>query len=177
VLDGGIGYLRLPSMGSGRRFREGLDDSMRALAGTRGLIIDVRGNGGGSRKAARTLLPWVLRPDQSPGLVNVAAYRIPEGRPLPAPETLLADRFLFPADWSGWTGGERATVRRVAKRFEPGWSLPEDAFTPWYLSVVTKGDGKSYEAPVIILMDEGCFSASARRTSSSRASSDFPRSP
>ena len=64
-LDGGIGYLRVARMESDDEFLDGLRTAMGAFRDTQGLVIDVRGNGGGSRLALKTLLPYFIHSFQT----------------------------------------------------------------------------------------------------------------
>lgn len=54
ILKNSIGYLKIDGFG-GTRMEEVLDKAMQSLAGTNGLIIDVRENGGGDQSGNRVL--------------------------------------------------------------------------------------------------------------------------
>lgn len=159
-LDGDIGYLRIESMDSSAAFVRRLDEQMQAFADTRGLIIDVRGNGGGARTALLTLMPYFLPADAAPVVVNVAAYRLLPGQDSEVTE-YLSNRFLWPLAWEGWSEAEREAIESFAANFQPDWSLPE-GFTDWHYMLVapkTNPRAQPYEQPVVVLMDTGCFSA------------------
>jgi hypothetical protein len=162
LLDGGIGYLRLPEMRDDAGFLDGIDEAMTAFRGTRGLIVDVRGNGGGTRDALRRLLPYLLAPNDPPQVGNVAVV-LSRGDDGPAPKDgMLADRGMYPADWDGWTGPQRAAIARFAKTFKPSWKPSPGKFGPWHFLVLDRGDNVRafhYGAPVVVLIDGGCFSA------------------
>jgi len=79
TLDGNIGYLGIDEMGEGRFYLRALNQSMEQLKATDGLIIDVRGNTGGSRYVLRTLFPKFMTHRDGQRVVNVAAYRLHEG--------------------------------------------------------------------------------------------------
>jgi len=145
MLDEGIGYLRIGSMDSDGRFLAALDDAMEKFAKAPGIVIDVRGNGGGSRHALRTLLPRFLG---KPRVVN-AAKRRGGGD--------LYDRFCRPADWDGWTDAERAALAEFRKGFDPEWNPPRDAFSRWQYMIMSPKE--PYEGEVVVLMDGDCFSA------------------
>lgn len=53
-LDGDLGYLRLEQMRSDPEFLDAIDAAMHSFRGTKGLVVDVRGNGGGTRDALRS---------------------------------------------------------------------------------------------------------------------------
>jgi hypothetical protein len=161
LLDGNVGYLRLPSMRSEPEFLDGIDAAMQSFRGARALVVDVRGNGGGSRDALRRLFPYFLGPDDPPVVANVAAVLLSTcGRADPA--SLLADRGLHLADWQGWTDAQRAAITQFARGFAPEWQPPKGRFSPWHFLVLGRTDNPAafhYTGPVLLLIDAGCFSA------------------
>ncbi len=158
-LDSEIGYLPIASMESDAEFLRELTITMDSFRDTRGLIIDVRGNGGGSRDALRTLLPYFLAPDGDPHMVNVAAYRVRPGETLKIGDSYLENRNLFPLDASVWSNEERRLIQAAAETFQPDWSPKEEDFSPWHYFMIQPGAAYHYARPVVILMDAGCFSA------------------
>ncbi|HEX2749348.1 MAG TPA: S41 family peptidase, partial [Verrucomicrobiales bacterium] len=54
----GIGYLRIAQMSSGQRSRSPFDEWMQKFRDTKGLIIDVRGNTGGTKDILHALFPY-----------------------------------------------------------------------------------------------------------------------
>jgi len=162
VLEGDVGYLRIAEMDGEDRFLHELRRCVERLRETRGLIIDVRGNSGGSRDVLRSLLPYFMRADDAPRIANVAAYRLgPEEAP-DRPDGYLADRFLYPAAWSGWSEAERRAISEFAARFKPEWAPPAGEFSDWHYFVISRastGRVARYERPVIVLMDGDSFSA------------------
>jgi hypothetical protein len=162
TLPENIGLLRIPSMESEPEFLSWLNESMVKLAKTRGLVIDVRGNGGGSRAALRTLFPHFMKDGDPPRVINVAAYRLDDGENPATSEGWLEDRWLYPASWPGWSEAERTAIAKVAEKFRPDWTPPPGAFSAWHFMVLERPDSfasPAYDRPVIILMDSGCFSA------------------
>lgn len=162
VLDGKIGYLRIAKMKKSPDFLHQVHQAMQNFRATNGLIIDVRGNAGGSREVLRTLLPYFMRTDDAPRVVNVAAYRCRVGDDRDSPRGYLENRFLYPASWSNWSGRERKAIHELASDFQPEWDEPARSkqFSAWHYMVVSpKESGGQYEKPVVVLMDEACFSA------------------
>ena len=162
VLPGKIGYLRIASMDSGGRFRSWLEKSMERLRGTKGLVIDVRDNGGGSRESLTTLLPYFMAEKDDPVVVNVGAYRLHENDRADDPDGHLGNRALYPAHWKGWSAKERKAVKKVARRFRPDWTLPKGEFSDWHYMVISPERYPvpfHYDRPVVVLTDAGCFSA------------------
>jgi len=158
-LEDGVLYLRLETMALEDKDLEWLSDQLDRAAGLRGLLIDVRGNGGGSRDATRAVLERLVhRVEGGARVVNAARPRAWDER-TGAPDS-LSNRYLWPADWEGWSDRERAAIERFGKEFEPSWA-PGDGFGSWRYFVVSEPvEGvKRVEGPVVVLMDAGCFSA------------------
>lgn len=157
-----IGYLRITSMESSGDFTRRLDDWMSKFNGTRGLIIDVRGNSGGSQDAIQTMLPWLMKPGSPMKIINVAAYRLPLALPSPNGGGFLGfgGRDLYPATSAVWTADEARQVRAFLANWKPAWQLPAGKFSDWHVMAVKPGDAHGYyDKPVIVLQDGEDFSA------------------
>jgi hypothetical protein len=153
---GGVGYLRLAEMDD--ELVPELRARMREFATTGGLVVDVRGNGGGQRGLLLALAGYLLAPDAAPVVVNVAAYRASEAF---REDHLGGSRHLFRADDPRWSDAQRAAITECAARFTPEWPLPE-GFSAWHYLVLDRtghADEYHYSAPVVVLADAGCFSA------------------
>jgi Tol biopolymer transport system component len=157
LLDGNVGYLRLEQMDQAAvqeiaywmpRFRD-----------TRGLIIDVRGNGGGGREALRSLFPYLMTESDAPLVVNAARYRL---HPANDEDHLGGSRYMFREDWSEWSDPERAAIARFRETFTPQWSPPDAEFSPWHYLIMSRAmnpEAFFYSRPVVVLLDENSFSA------------------
>lgn len=153
---GGVGYLRLADMDD--ELVPELRARMHEFKATGGLVVDVRGNGGGQRGLLLALAAYLLAPDATPVVVNVAAYRASE---VFRDDHLGGSRHLFRADDPRWTEVQRAAIAECAARFTPEWPLPE-GFSAWHYLVLDRtghADEYHYTAPVVVLADAGCFSA------------------
>lgn len=160
MLDGNIGYLRLARMEGDAEFLDGLDAAMESFRNTKGLIIDVRGNGGGRRDPLRRLAPYFLPADGTPVVGNVAAFLLEDGKPA-APDA-LANRYLYRPDWDGFSDRERDVIGKLLRTFKPSWKLPAGKFSPLHFLVLDKKqnpDAFRYDQKVVVLIDRGCFSA------------------
>ena len=160
----GIGILRIAEMDSGEAFISSLNQAMMTYKETRGLIIDVRDNGGGTQDAIRTVLPWLMKPGDAPKVINVAAYRLPLVLPRPNPSGFLglSGRGLHPFTSKVWNDAERASITAFLKTWKPQWTLPAGKFSDWHfmaISPATNPAAMPYTKPVIVLHDAGCFSA------------------
>jgi hypothetical protein len=157
VLPGNIGYLRIhPWMSDEPAFLDALVRGMAVVRETQGMIMDVRGNGGGSRAPLRTIFPFFLAPDAPPQVLNVAAYRLGHRR------DVLDGRWLFSARWNGWSAAEKGAIASFAWSFVPAWQLPSGKFSDWNYFVIspsTQTHYYHYDRPLIILMDSANFSA------------------
>jgi len=158
VLAENIGYLPIKAMDGSDAYKRELMAAMASFRNTAGLIIDVRGNGGGSRRPLLTLAQYFLDKDQIV-VANVAYYR---GSKPYNPEGHLADRFLYPLTASVWSPRQRACLQEFQRQFKPTWNLPEGLFSPIHMMVLQGRENEDtyrYEADVVILMDGGCYSA------------------
>jgi Tol biopolymer transport system component len=157
LLDGNVGYLRIVSMNSAA-----VDDIrtwMPKFRDTRGLIVDVRNNGGGSRDALRALFPHIMAPGATPVVVSTAKYRL---HPDFAEDHMGGSRFMFRETWSGWTAADREAIARFKGSFKPEWTPPASEFSEWHYLVMSRElnpEAYHYTRPVVILMDQKCFSA------------------
>ncbi|MEO1525022.1 MAG: S41 family peptidase [Planctomycetota bacterium] len=157
ILDDEIGYLRLPSMD-----RDATDAIRRWLPKfqeTRGLIIDVRGNGGGIRTPLLELAGYLMNGDDPPRIANVGKYRLAEDRD---EDHLGGSRFMYRINSTRFGPRERSAIKEFMKGFEPQWNPPAEKFSDWHYLVLSKSKTDprdQYENPVVVLMDSGCFSA------------------
>ncbi len=159
-----IGYLRINQMSTEPEFLNSLNDSMGQFRDTRGLVIDVRSNGGGSQDAIRTLLPYFLEPTAPMRIINVAAYRLPVKLPQPCTEGYLglAGRGLYPVTSRTWSEAQRSQIAAHLSGFKSSWTLPPGKFSDWHvMGIAASGNPKAYfyTNQVVVLMDAGCFSA------------------
>ncbi|MDC3378767.1 S41 family peptidase [Planctomycetota bacterium] len=161
TLAGRVGYLRIASMEGDRAFLRDLEREFKRFRRAKALVIDVRGNGGGTRDALRLLFPYLMARDEAPAVVNVAAARIRAGADPDAPEGYLENRSLWPAASREWGDTEREAVEAFAAGFTPSWQPAAGDFSGWhYFAVQSAGRrGFHFDAPVVVLMDGYCFSA------------------
>lgn len=178
VLDSGIGYIRLASMQPSqelivRLMRERLNrnelelvwmeellEEFDSLAGCPAVIIDVRSNGGGVREPTLKLMQRVMASDSQPIVVNAACARISRVQDPSDPEGYLESRMLYPETWDGWSDAERSAIARFREGFEPSWSPTSGSFSDWHYMVVSPDESSPAKArPVVVLIDDGCFSA------------------
>ncbi len=162
LIDGDIGYLRIASMESDGATIEALLSAMERFGDTSGLVIDVRGNGGGSRDILLRLFPYLPPASDGPVVANVSRYRLREGEAPGAPEGYHADRFLFPEASAQWSAAERNAIRSFARGFRPEWTPPSGSYSDWHYVVLGdtgRGPRRPYRRGVVVLEDADCYSA------------------
>lgn len=177
ILEGNLAYIRIESMfGIDARMRESFQRSghplsknikttseriaelMAEISNTDGLIIDVRDNGGGSREAWLGLIPYFIPPDASPIIGNVGALRINNSKS-PA-EGYLSDRHAYPMSSSQFDKEARKAIKNLQKGFKAQHDFDPEKYSDWhYLLMSNDPEKEHYDKPVVILMDEGCYSA------------------
>ena len=155
MLEGNVGYLRLARMDDERV--PDLRKAMESFRGAKGLIVDVRGNGGGSRSLLLALAGYLIAPEEGPWVANVAKYISSES----FGTDHLEARFMYRADDERWSASQRVAIEAAAAAFEPEWNPPGD-FSEWHYLVLDRtghADEYFFQGPVVILSDSVCFSA------------------
>jgi len=156
LIPGDIGYLRISAM---RDWQVGeIDQWMNHFRDAKGLIVDVRGNGGGSRDALRALFPYLMGEDDRPWVMNVGKFRLHEDR---EPHHMTR-RFMYPADSVHWTAAERESIEEFMVNWQPEWVPPATKFSDWHFMVMSRRiNSRAYhfDKPMVILLDYSCFSA------------------
>ncbi|MEM0994489.1 MAG: S41 family peptidase [Bacteroidota bacterium] len=161
-----IAYLRIPHMArltNAPNFYQAIHQFMASVQHSKALILDVRGNGGGSRGLILELAKYLVAPDAIQ-VVNVAQQRSDH----PLNEDQQADlnhRFLFALE--DLEERERQQAQTFLVDFQPIYNLPKSRFsTPHFMllngeQLRATGDYYHYEQPVFILANEGTFSAAS----------------
>ncbi|MEM6429353.1 MAG: S41 family peptidase [Deinococcota bacterium] len=156
VLPQDIGYLRLEDMDE--EAVEEVQEWMPKFTTAKGLIIDVRDNGGGTRDALLEIFPYFMTPNDPPHIANIAKYRLNED----FDDDHLEARFMYRQTFYAPDSAEFAAIEAFQQAFEPQWQPPEDKFSEWHYLVISKSSDDPryfYDKPVVILTDPGVFSA------------------
>jgi hypothetical protein len=171
LLPGNIGYIRVPAMDD--RLVETAAAQITAFRNTKGLIIDVRENGGGNYGMMRGIYGFFVPDDASPHVTNIAAYRLSSQ----FTRDHIEYRPTYRADWAGWNDQERASIRQAAAAFQPEWLPPQGKFSEWHYMILSRErsgrrtaasarepgsaarDYFFYNKPVVVLSNPGSFSA------------------
>jgi hypothetical protein len=156
-----IGYLRVPEMDAGDEFEREIVSRLEEFEGCRGLIIDVRGNGGGRRDIINIVCPRLLAPGAAPVVYNASRPLKLPGDDVAKMDGRLSTRFLFRADDGRWSEAERRAIAAFSEQFKPEVALRDDRFGAWYLAAVSPAPDATerISTPVVVLMDARCFSA------------------
>lgn len=156
-LDDRISYLKIRHMISYTP-EEDIKEIMEKAKDSKGLVIDVRDNGGGGRMILNALLPYFLTTEQAPLVANLAKRRI--DRQEQTEEGVISNRFLYPITSSKFSKEEKLVLVDFQKAFQPSWKYDEDKYTDWHYYLLRKDPNKYfYDKPVVILMNGKCFSA------------------
>ena len=161
---GDVGYIRISQMTSSTRFLSRLEEWMENFKDTRGMIIDVRGNSGGTKDILLTLMPYFLKPGDPMRVIEFSTYRKPMELPKAHPDGyMMSAMSAQPLTSSHWkTDSQRAQILKAIKAFEPTWKLPMEKFSDWHVLAFDSTMNPRcyyYEKPLIILQDSGTFSA------------------
>lgn len=138
-LDGDLAYIRIDSFVENPAERARVDAAFAELAGTRGLVLDLRGNGGGNLGLAMRLGDHLF--------------------PAPTPSGLFATRTGL--DAAGVASMDRLPAS--AYRVFDGYAVDEFQAVlaeKGAVSLVTGGRAPTYDAPVALLIDGDSGSAS-----------------
>jgi hypothetical protein len=140
TLGGDVGYQMVRAAMESRSFRA-----------SRALIIDVRGNDGGTRHILEYLVPYFIR---APLVYNVAVVRRDTNG--------IGDRSLVSPDDRTQPQAVRTALREALATFKPAWDYSVDDFLPQRFGAVllpAEPSRNMSDRPVVVLMDEGSFSA------------------
>lgn len=159
-----IGYLVIPRMTSDPSFIADLEQWMEKFRDTEGLVIDLRGNSGGTKSILFSLFPYFVSPDAPLHFVELSTYRKPMELSQPTPQGfMMSNMSAQPITSSRWTtDAERKQVADLIANFKPAWNIPLDKFSQWHvLGLDSKTNPRCYhyDKPLVILHDSGTFSS------------------
>ncbi|WP_189702563.1 S41 family peptidase [Subsaximicrobium wynnwilliamsii] len=165
ILDSNIGYINIPEMYHYEDL-EGLEDyienTLRSFLDTKALIIDIRNNPGGSRDILKTFARYIVQPEQSPWIANVAYLR--------ADSTIFGDdesmsgRYLYSYNSEELSDNDRNAIDQFDTDFELQKAFDDSKFSNPFYMVLHNGK-QQYRHPVYILVNENSFSAATVFTS------------
>ncbi|RMB54833.1 peptidase S41-like protein [Sphingomonas sp. PP-CE-3A-406] len=120
-LPGGIGYLQIDGFANPRAFKPALDRAMAGLKGSRALILDMRGNGGGDPASVSYLVSYLLSADKRTKINSMVERK--------AGTTELRRDYFFSEPTSVSFAGVSAYVLTSSDTFSGGEELAYDMQT------------------------------------------------
>lgn len=120
------------------------------------MIIDVRGNGGGGRDILLEMAPYFISSDQKYVIGNIAKLRTNT----PEKHKSLGDRFIYQSNDDFFDAQAKQNIQVFEATFKPQYDFDPTAFSAnYYLYITSNQDPNFGHKPTVVLMDEGCFSA------------------
>ena len=164
-LTDSIAYLAIPSM-VGYDEKPNIETYLKTTIGkfrnAKALIIDIRGNGGGTREILNTLSSYFVQPEQSPWVANVAYVR--SDQYLDEDISSMQSRFLYNYNSNSLSDNDREVIDKFNEGYEIDYKVDVNKFsTPFYM--VLHSNETPILCPIYILVNEECFSAASVFTS------------
>lgn len=163
-LTDSIAYLAIPSMLSyaeNPNLESYLTSTVEKYRSSKAMIIDIRGNDGGTREILHTLSGYFVQPEQSPWIANVAYVRSDQF--LDEDISSMESRFLYNYNSEMLSDGDRNAIDEFKKDFETEYNVDMNKFSQPYYMVLHSKQPIAY--PIYILVNEECFSAASVFTS------------
>ena len=165
LLTDSIAYIAIPSMISyeeNPNLESYLQSTIEKYKDSKALIIDIRGNGGGTREILNTLSGYFVQPEQSPWVANVACVR--SDQLLDEDISSMQSRFLYNYNSQSLSDKDRDTIDKFNKEYETEFKVDENKFSePYYM--VLHSNQHPLKCSIYILVNEDCFSAASVFTS------------
>jgi hypothetical protein len=159
-----IAYIAIPSMLSYEEtpnLEPYLSSTIEKYKDSKAMIIDIRGNGGGTREILNTLSGYFVQPEQSPWIANVAYVRSDQF--LDEDISSMQSRFLYNYNSEMLSDKDRKAIDSFNENYETEYKVDVNKFSePYYMVLHSK---KPINYPIYILVNEECFSAASVFTS------------
>lgn len=156
-----IGYIAIPQMydyDDAPGLENFIKNALRNFSATKALIIDIRNNPGGSRAILQTFSGYIVQPEQSPWVANIAYLRT--DKHITGDEASMSGRFLYRYHSEELAANDRKAIDQFNKGFKLQKAADSSKFSgPFYM--VLHGGKESYRQPVYILVNEESFSAAS----------------
>lgn len=158
MLDGNIGYLRIPDMHIRGGDMDPHLEQMERFRDSAGLIIDVRDNPGGYYDLALALYGYFAAPGSPPYVAHICRSRLAVANPDSICRPHAQRNYV---QWDLWPRAERAAIDRAMTAFKPEWQ-PQDLsqWSDYLVLLAHRHQGQfHYDKPVIVLSNAASFSA------------------
>ncbi|WP_299887016.1 S41 family peptidase [uncultured Lacinutrix sp.] len=164
-LNNNVGYIKIPMMFHPQEV-EGLEgfitSTLNEFADTKSLIIDLRDNPGGGREILKLFANYIVQPDQSPWVANVAYLRTNDAKNMD--EHSMSGRFLYSYNSEHLSDLDRKSIDIFSESFKIEKDFDKSKFSSPFYMVLHAGK-TPYNKPVYILVNENSFSAATVFTS------------
>ncbi len=165
LLTDSIAYMAIPAMISydeNPNLESYLKATIEKYRNAKALIIDIRGNSGGTRDILNTLSGYFVQPKQSPWVANVAYIR--SDQYLDEDVSSMQSRFLYNYNSQLLSDKDRETIDAFHKDFKTEFKVDSNKFSePYYMVLHNNQSPLNYT--IYILINEDCFSAASVFTS------------
>jgi len=159
VLNSDIGYIKIPMMFHYDKvdgLKQFFENSFQEFSNTKALIIDIRNNPGGRREILQTFADYIVQPQQSPWVANVAYLR--SDQVISTDESSMSSRYLYNYNSEKLSDSDKIVIDAFNKTFKTEKVFDNLKFSsPFYM--VLRAGKTSYTKPVYILVNERSFSA------------------
>lgn len=158
ILGDSIAYIKIDQMASDNPEVQ-IKEMMDSFSNPKAFIIDIRNNSGGKRHIGQLLIPYFMPPAVDGVVGNLVKYRTDDlaGRAIQA----IEDRQLHHISSEKLSDKDRMLIRAFMKDFEPKHNYDTAQFSDWhYFLIRAKKDAHFRGMPVVVLMNNTCFSAS-----------------
>ncbi len=163
-LTDSIAYLAIPSMVSYEEIpnlEPYLKSTIKKYKDSKAIIIDIRGNSGGTREILNTLSGYFVQPEQSPWVANVAYVRSDQF--LDEDISSMQSRFLYNYNSKMLSNKDRKTIDSFNIDYKIELKFEDTKFSePYYMILHSK---QPIDCPIYVLVNEECFSAASVFTS------------
>lgn len=160
-LTDSIAYIAIPAMASykhNNKIEPYLKAAMEKFKDSKALIIDLRSNGGGTRDILNTLSGFLVQPEQSPWVANVAYVR--SDQRLDEDISSMQGRYLYNYNSNTLSDEDRKAIDTFNASFKTELSFDKSKFSnPFYM--VLHSTEIPFTQPVYILVNEESFSAAS----------------
>ncbi|MGK6351338.1 S41 family peptidase [Parapedobacter sp. DT-150] len=165
IVGDNIGYIIIPQMydyDEVAGLENFIKNTLRSFSNTKALIIDIRNNPGGSRAILQTFAGYIVQPEQSPWVANVAYLRT--DRQLVGDEPSMSGRYLYSYNSEELSDNDRKAIDQFSEGLKLQKTVDDSKFSGPFYMVLHHG-GESYRQPVYMLVNEESFSAASVFTS------------
>src|SRR5690606_4940799 len=135
-----------------------IQNTLRGFSDTKALIIDIRNNQGGGRAILQTFASYIVQPEESPWVANIAYLRTDE--PVVGDEESMSGRYQHHYHSEEFSDQDRKAIDQFNKGFKLQKAVDTSKFRGPFYMVLHHGK-ESYEQPVYILVNEESFSAAS----------------